>query len=264
MKKLIFSIAYCLMVVSLQAQIPQAFSFQGVALDSDGKAVADKNIAVKAEILIGSPDGNVEYSELHTTETNANGLYSLSVGYGNASLGTFETVDWSSGQKYLSISIDQNGGNNFVVIGISQLLSVPYALVSGNAVVTKPKIYVKSAPSGGTALVKNKQDFNGLGSIKYIYEWVQGTPEDIYVEYDGLPNNINIYTNAVSGFALNTTEISSSKFEIITDGILKRQSFLGVADKNIDVPVNTYPLTLIFKTIDGEVLATLPYELIVE
>lgn len=264
MGKVILSIACYLFGFSLFAQVPQAFSFQGVAFDANGKPVADKNIAIKAEILNGSPNGSVEYSELHATNTNANGLYSLSIGYGEASIGTFEKVDWSAGQKYISISLDPNGGTNFVAMGVSQLLSVPYALVSGNAVSTNPKIYVKTVPSGGRARVINNQDWNGQGLIKYVYEWIQGTPEDIYLEYDGLPNNINIYTNDVGGYALIPTEVNTAKFEIITDGILKRQSFLGVANKNLTVPVGTYSLTLIFKTKDGEVLATLPYELIVE
>ncbi|MBK8623415.1 MAG: hypothetical protein IPN79_17050 [Saprospiraceae bacterium] len=264
MKKLILSIACYLIWFSLQAQVPQAFSFQGVAFDANGKPVADKDISIKAEILNGSPTGNVDFSETHSTTTNANGLYSLSIGLGAVSSGTFDNIDWSTSQKYLSISIDPNGGNNFLAVGLSQLLSVPYALVSGSSLDTKPKIYVKSAPFGGTAIVKNKQDFSGLGSIKYVYEWIQGTPEDIYVVYDGLPDNINIFTNAVGGFGLDTPEESTTKFEIISDGILKRQSFLGVADKNINVPIGTYQLTLVFETKDGEVLATLPYKLIVE
>lgn len=264
MEKLIFSIACYLIGFSLYAQVPKAFSFQGVAFDTNGNPVADKNIAIKAEILKNSPTGNVDYSETHSTTTNSNGLYSLSIGFGIATTGVFDMIDWSTGHKYLSISIDPNGGTNFMPMGVSQLLSVPYALVSGSSLDTKPKIYVKPAPFAVKAIVKNNQEFNGLGSIKYTYEWIQGTPEDIYVVYDGLPNNINIYTNAVGGFGLDPTEVSTSKFEIITDGILKRQSFLGVADKNINVPIGTYQLTLIFKTKDGEVLSTLPYVLSVE
>lgn len=264
MKRLIISMVHFLFVLSAQAQVPQAFSFQGVAFDAGGKPLADKVISVKAEILDGSATGNAEYRETHSTTTNANGLYSLSIGLGAASLGTFDKINWATSQKFLSIAIDPNGGNNFVAMGVSQLLSVPYALVSGSSLDTKPKIYVKPAPFGGTARVINNQDFDGLGSIKYVYEWIQGTPEDIYVVYDGLPDNINIFTNAVGGFGLDPYEESTTKFEIISDGILKRQSFLGVADKNINVPKGTYQLTLVFETKDGEVLATLPYKLVVE
>ncbi len=114
------SIVHFLFVLSVHAQVPQAFSFQGVAFDAAGKPLGDKSISVKAEILAGSPDGKVEYSEVHTAQTNANGLYSLSIGLGVPSSGTFDKVDWSSGQKYLSISLDPNEGSSFVAMGVNR------------------------------------------------------------------------------------------------------------------------------------------------
>jgi hypothetical protein len=245
------------------AQVPQAFSFQGIAVDEQDNPISEKGIKIQIGLLQGSPTGMVQYQETHQVTTLKNGLYSLSVGQGMTMTGVFSEIDWSNIPIYISVGIDINGGNNYVLAGISQLLSVPYALEAGNVHI-KPKIYVKLAPLGGTARVFNKQDYNGLGGIKYIYEWVQGTPEDVYVEYVGLPDNVNIFTNTVGGFSLDTDEISTTKVEIIEDGILKRQSFLGVANKNINVPVKKYQLTLIFKTKNEDVLATLPYTLSVE
>lgn len=245
------------------AQVPQSFSFQGIAVDGQENPVSEQEIKIDVKLLQGSPNGSVQFHEMHEVTTNTNGLYALSIGLGNVILGEFANIDWSNIPMYLSIGIDINGGNNFVLAGITQLLSVPYALKAGSADIA-PSIYVKSNPFGSTARVVNQTSYNGLGGIKYIYEWIQGTPEDVFVHYEGLPDNVSIYTNAVSGFGLDMDEISSSKVEIIKDGIQKRQSFLGVTNTSISVPVGTYNLNLVFKTKEGKELARLPYVLIIE
>lgn len=60
------------------------------------------------------------------------GLFTLAIGGGNAVSGKFTDITWSSGDKYLKIEMDATGGNNFTLMGTSQLLSVPYALSAGN------------------------------------------------------------------------------------------------------------------------------------
>lgn len=46
--------------------------------------------------------------------------------------GSFANTTWASGDKYLKIEMDATGGNNFTLVGTSQLLSVPYALNARN------------------------------------------------------------------------------------------------------------------------------------
>jgi len=49
--------------------------------------------------------------------------------------GNFANIKWASGNKYSKIELDPAGGGNYVIIGTSQMLSVPYALYaekSGN------------------------------------------------------------------------------------------------------------------------------------
>jgi hypothetical protein len=36
-------------------------------------------------------------------------------------------MNWSTGNKYLRTSLDLTGGNNYVIMGTSPLVSVPYA-----------------------------------------------------------------------------------------------------------------------------------------
>lgn len=118
---------------SLWAQAPQAFNYQGVARDLSGTALATKNISVKASILDGSLTGTVVYAETHAIATNQFGLFSLAIGTGTVANGTFSTTNWASGNKYLKIEIDPNGGSSYTLSGTTQLLSVPYAMYAGKA-----------------------------------------------------------------------------------------------------------------------------------
>jgi uncharacterized protein (TIGR02145 family) len=70
--------------------------------------------------------------ETHSTPTNGSGLFSLQIGGGTAVSGTFDSIPWANGRnKYLKTEVQQNG--TWVNLGTSQLVSVPYALVSGVA-----------------------------------------------------------------------------------------------------------------------------------
>jgi trimeric autotransporter adhesin len=83
--------------------------------------------------------GPVVYSETRTVVTNAFGLFNVQVGGPGASnvVGTIAGVNWSgiggAGNKYLQVEIDPTGGANFVNVGSTQLLSVPYALTAAGA-----------------------------------------------------------------------------------------------------------------------------------
>ena len=265
MKNLLNGIAFftiLLIPIHVYAQVPQAFSFQGVAIDAQGKALANTDINVEVKILQGSASSDSKYIEMHRATTNANGLYSLSIGLGQATYGSFEAIDWAASPMFISVGIDANGGSNFVLAGISQLLSVPYALRAGEATI-KPKIYVRSNPTYRPAIIFNGTDYSGLGYITYYYQWIHGSPENVYVEFKGLPSNVSIYTNAMGGFSFTPEIINPSGVDTIVDGVLNRSSFLGVSDKAIKIPLGKYPLQLLFKTNDS-VLDSMPFDLFVK
>jgi hypothetical protein len=114
----------------LNAQAPQKFNYQGAARNSQGQLVTDKAIRLRASIQDNF--GQVAYSEIHNVTTNAQGLFSLAIGGGTSATGDFSNIAWNAGDKFLKMEMDINGGNNFVEMGNSQLLSVPYALFAGN------------------------------------------------------------------------------------------------------------------------------------
>jgi hypothetical protein len=132
MKKLFSLTAALFIITCLPAQSPQKLSYQAVIRDATGKLVQGGNIGVKITILQGSATGTGVYTETHTAATNANGLVSLEIG-GGITTGNFAGIDWSNGPYFLKTETDPAGGTNYSITGVSQLLSVPYALYSQKA-----------------------------------------------------------------------------------------------------------------------------------
>jgi hypothetical protein len=132
--KFIYSIVLstCLFLVNF-AQAPQGLNYQGVARNNAGVELPNQNIGIQLSILDGSVSGAVLYTETHALTTDANGLFTLVIGFGTPVSGTFSAVNWAvGGSKWLKVSMDAAGGSNYQLMGTSQLLSVPYALFAGN------------------------------------------------------------------------------------------------------------------------------------
>jgi hypothetical protein len=244
----------------LNGQVPQAFSFQGMALDAASKPVANKNIALEIKILKSTINGVNLYTERHLTKTSEQGLYSISVGKGNVVSGTFAKIDWAATPLFLSTSIDINGGSNFILIGASELLSVPYSLIAGE--VSKPKIYISSVPINKTILLTNGEESNGQSFIYYFYQWIDGKPENVFVDIKGLPNNIGIRTTTRQGYQLPIDINNISKTDTIIGGVVTPGSMLYIINKAVKIPEGTYPLKLVFRT-KNVILDSLAHELFV-
>jgi hypothetical protein len=74
------------------------------------------------------------YTETFSPTSNAYGLVNIEIGSGNTT-DDFSTIDWSAGPYFIETAMDATGGTAYVVMGTSQLMSVPYALyakTSGN------------------------------------------------------------------------------------------------------------------------------------
>jgi uncharacterized protein (TIGR02145 family) len=134
MKKLL-TILLCLPLL-IMAQAPQGFTYQGVATDNNGFELQNQNIGIKASLLSSSATGTTVWQETHTTTTDTFGLFNVTIGEGtstnNGSSATFSEIDWGAASHYMKVEIDVNGGSNFVHVGTSQMMSVPYALYAEN------------------------------------------------------------------------------------------------------------------------------------
>ena len=115
------------------AQAPQKMSYQAVIRGSNNAIIGNRNAGMKISILQGSPTGTVVFSEIHNSTTNANGLVTLEIGSGTEVIGKLEQINWANGPYYIKSETDPTGGNNYILSGEYQLLSVPYALFAYSA-----------------------------------------------------------------------------------------------------------------------------------
>jgi len=133
MKKFLFLALMLVTSAAVWAQAPQKFNYQGIARSSSGSPLAGFPIGLRLTIHDGSASGTSVYQETHTPTTNGYGLYNVAVGGGAVVSGTFNTIAWGTGDKYLQVEIDPAGGTSYTDLGANQLLSVPFALNALNS-----------------------------------------------------------------------------------------------------------------------------------
>jgi len=132
MKKVITVLATVILVATVWAQAPETFSYQSVIRNSSNQLVQNKQVGVRIsiqkKIYSIPPSYQNMYVETHIPITNENGLISLRIGGGTVVSGSFSNIDWSNGEYFIKTEVDPNGGTNYTITGLTQLLSVPYAL----------------------------------------------------------------------------------------------------------------------------------------
>ncbi len=135
MKSIVLFLTFCLnLYTESQAQLPpNAFNYSAIARDNLGQPLITTVIGIQISILKTSPLGVSQFSENHTVITDNYGLFNLVVGAGAIQSGSISTIDWGNDNYFLKIGIDVNGGTNFLEVGTTQLLSVPYALYAKKA-----------------------------------------------------------------------------------------------------------------------------------
>jgi len=139
-------------LISLQvlAQAPEKMSYQAVVRDNANLLVAEKMVGMRISILRGSVTGTAAYVETQSPRSNANGLVTLEIGAGTVVSGSFVGINWSSGPYFIQTEIDPSGGSNYSILGVSQLLSVPYALYAKTSGSSTPGPAGPQGPIGPT------------------------------------------------------------------------------------------------------------------
>jgi len=134
MKQIFITAIIMACVTVVTAQVPNQFNYQAVARNSSGQSIPNANIRLRLTILDGSATGVDVYSEVRQTTTNQLGLFTASIGGSGAlsTTGNFATINWSTGKKFIKVEADPLGGSNFILIGNTEMLSVPYALYAVN------------------------------------------------------------------------------------------------------------------------------------
>jgi hypothetical protein len=146
MKKFAFFLLIALGISysKLYGQVVDGITYQAVALDNSGNEIAgqdskgspinSKQIGVRFTILSASQDGELLYSEVQSTYTDQFGLFSLVIGQGNVSSeGIYQKlidIDWGRNKLFLKVEIDLSNNGDFKLMGIQQMMAVPFAFHS--------------------------------------------------------------------------------------------------------------------------------------
>ena len=162
MKRIIIANIAFLMTLNVWSQSPNKMSYQAVIRDTADNLLVATTLGMQISILQGSPNGMPVYVETHAPTTNANGLVSLEIGTGTT-LDVFSDIDWSNGAYYIKTETDTTGGNNYTITGVSQLMSVPYALYAKTAGNTEP------GPQGeaGVGITSTIDNNNGTFTLNF-------------------------------------------------------------------------------------------------
>jgi hypothetical protein len=157
------------------AQTNKGINFQGIARDNNGYILANKSINIRISIKADTNSSKNEYQEITPITTNVLGLFTIVVGANETnkiiSVGPFENINWSKGEKYLQIEIDTVGDLSFIHMGIQKINYLPFSFYADN--VNAENISgIIGISQGGTGL-------DNLKDIKVLYniDKINNTPD---------------------------------------------------------------------------------------
>jgi uncharacterized protein (TIGR02145 family) len=171
MRFLILSCLLCA-AIAASAQVPALIPYQAIARDAAGQPLANTNINARFTIHDATSSGAVVWQEIQTVSTTSLGLFTVQLG----SAVPLTDVNWASGNKFMQVEVDFGAG--FTDVGTQQMLSVPFALHSGNG-------FTGISISGDTLHFGNGQFaiINGISATnngpqhpRVIYNHTCGTP----------------------------------------------------------------------------------------
>lgn len=178
MKKITLFIFILISTLSF-SQVPQGISYQAIAINGSGNPIVSSNVGIRLSILNNTASGTALYEETHVKTTNAQGLFNLVIGTGTTTLGTFTTINWGINSKFLKVEMDIAGGTNYVLVGTTQLLSVPYALAA-DSLITSAGEGISLVSPNGTAYQLTVNN-SGQLSLPTIPNNVSALPGSLYM-----------------------------------------------------------------------------------
>jgi hypothetical protein len=234
--KITLAIIAFVFIQSVSAQAPQKMSYQAVIRNANNELLLNANVAIKISILENSSTGNAVYVESHKTITNANGLASIKIGDGIIQSGSFDSIDWGNNSYFIKTQTDLTGGSNYSITGVSELMSVPYALYAkngGNGLKGDTGLTGAKGDTGPQGIQGIKGDsgvtsgeYNPLISPIVNVNWAGGSITPAYyfiinnLVFVTIPINVNPTS---SGFAH-----SKIKFSLPVKASNPNQSYIGL------------------------------------
>jgi len=230
MKKLFTLLAVVFLTSTLWAQSPEKMSYQAVIRNSSDVLVTNTQIGMEINIRQGSLSGTIVYTETQTPTTNANGLVSIEIGGGTG----FSSINWASGEYYIETKTAVVPPlTSYTITGVSQLLSVPYALhaktaetVTGGITETDP---IFTAWDKSTGILITESQISDLGI--YIETETDPVFNDWDKNYNDLTNKPTLFDGQYSSLTGLPTLFSGSYNDLTNQPTLFSGSFADITNK---------------------------------
>ena len=200
----------------------QGINFQGVARNSSNTLLVNQKIGLRFTILTGSTSGTIEFSETRIVTTNNQALFAVVIGDNTSTTSTknFDQIDWAKQPKFLKIELDPNAGSDYLLMGNTQLQSVPFSFYA-NGVSAQNISGILPVAAGGTG----KSTLTDL-KVSMSLDKVDNTPDSA--------KTVSKLTQAALDTKLATTDTSvmlSSRFKRDTASLSTRvDTKLAIAD----------------------------------
>jgi len=265
MKKLIiFCIVFLPLTIFSQQNL--GFSYQGLIRGVDGSIIKNRLVSIRIDLISNSTSGSILYSESHTIETNSLGVFDITIGQGSQIGGSFFTIDWGEDRHFLKVSVDENAGSNFVELGVTQLIAVPYAKYADEAAIASEALIAQRAIQADNAAVAERAqsaDFATRAEMATLAEEAitvrnldindadsDPTNELQSIEMQEFSNGVELFLSPGDGnpVFINTPDVpdpvwnefsssiqSPDSKEVVLNGRLSRQNDFNLGSKELNI-----------------------------
>jgi hypothetical protein len=199
------------------SQAPQSIPYQAVVRNNDGSTLANAAVSITFKIHDVAATGEVVYEETHAVTSNSQGLVSMNVGGGNVVTGTFNGIQWGSGNKFLQVLM--NAGNGVVDLGTQQMMSVPYALYAED-------VSVRVSLTGDSLFIGDQVSIvPGVSAANDIQ--VGDLYQGGYVAYLFQPGDLGYVANERHGIIVSTQDVGVAVWGCYETFVIGTDYYLG-------------------------------------
>ena len=165
MKRIVLLIIIMTVAVASFAQVvPQTVNFTATIRDADSVLLVNSPVSIKVSFIVGGQYGTTVYCAEHNVVTDANGFVSFPLNRGEHTCGCnsapnipFEDIPWSVGNFWMRVDYRTDG--DYVNLGINEIVSTYYALVSNKAEkLSNINFYVVNAHDGDVLVYRDNSE----------------------------------------------------------------------------------------------------------
>jgi len=113
------------------SQADNSMSYQAIVRGANGNLLVNSPVSFRFSVIESETDDTPIYQETQIVTTNENGLATLRIGNGTATIGSTTNLivyhDWSYSSYWLKTEIDPTGGTNYTLSDTKKFSGVPYA-----------------------------------------------------------------------------------------------------------------------------------------